>query len=416
MSEHVLFRHFFDGLALAGALAEWALACWLLRLDPPLALHLAGPALLAVLNRAAARPFEDERAAGRTMRAACRVVLGIAFGALACAGALVLLAAGWTGAYLVGALTAEAGTRAGAAAAPLFGPAFHWLGAVTVGLVATTVGHGYLRGHRRLTVTSHIVPIPYLPPALAGLRIVHVSDLHVGPLADRAALRAALARATALDADLVCVTGDLVDSPAADLDSWIPELAGLRARLGVFAILGNHDRRAGAARVADAVRRATPWRVLRDEVATIERDGCRLHLIGLEDRRDGEPYDALATLLAGLPAGEPAILLAHRPDVLPDAVAVGLPLVLTGHTHGGQLAVPGLARVNVSRLLHGPLDAGAFVSDGVLLLVSRGLGTSGQRIRVGVPREIALLTLVPGRDLRCPATSAGRWRDRPGAR
>ena len=85
-----------------------------------------------------------------------------------------------------------------------------------------------------------------------------------------------------------------------------------------------------------------------------------------------------------------------RPSIFPGAVAAGLRVVLAGHTHGGQLAVPGASRLNIARLLVTRFDAGCFVHDGVLLHVSRGLGTSGQRVRVGVPREITLVTLVPG--------------------
>jgi predicted MPP superfamily phosphohydrolase len=164
-------------------------------------------------------------------------------------------------------------------------------------------------------VTRLAVPLTDLPAALAGFRVVHVSDFHLGPLADRAAVREALDRIAALDPDVVCVTGDIVDSPAADIDAWIPELARLRARHGVFAILGNHDRHAGTERVAAALRRWTGWRLLRDEVATVEVDGARLHLLGLEDRREAEATDGLATLVAQAPPGEPAILLAHRPSV-----------------------------------------------------------------------------------------------------
>jgi len=190
-----------------------------------------------------------------------------------------------------------------------------------------------------------------------------------------------------------CLTGDLVDSPATDLDAWMPELARLTARHGVFAVLGNHDRRAGADRVAAALARWSGWRLLRDEVATIEVAGARLHLVGLEERPEGRAADALPDLVARVPGGEPFVVLAHRPSVLPVAAAVGVPLVLAGHTHGGQLAVPGVPRLNVARLLRLGFEAGCYARDGTLLYVNRGLGTSGQRLRIGVPREISVLTL-----------------------
>src|SRR5439155_25717834 len=117
--------------------------------------------------------------------------------------------------------------------------------------------YGYAAGYRRLTVTSLVMPLPGLRGPLAGLRLVHVSDLHVGPLADRDALREAIDRVVALDPDLVCVTGDIVDSPAADLDAWMPDLAPQTSCHGVFAILGYHHRIGLAMQAGAAVSRWT---------------------------------------------------------------------------------------------------------------------------------------------------------------
>jgi predicted MPP superfamily phosphohydrolase len=392
MPERFLFRHFFDGLALGGALAEWGLACWLLDLEVPVGLHLVVPALLAVVNRLAARRFEREPVRGLLTGRLGYVTLAIAFGALVSAGVLAMVASAWVAGSLLGALSAEAGMVARLGPAPIFGTTFRWIGGAAVGLAGGAVAYGYLRGYRELMVTAIDLPLRGLP---APVRLVHVSDLHLGTLADRAALREALDRVAALAPDLVCVTGDLVDSPATDLDAWMPELARLTARLGVFAVLGHNDRRTGADRVAAALARWSGWRLLRDEVATIEVAGGRLHLVGLEERPEGRAADALPALVARVPAGEPFVLLAHRPSVLPVAAAVGVPLVLAGHTHGGQLAVPGVPRLNVARLLRVGFEAGCYARDGTLLYVNRGLGTSGQRVRIGVPREISVLTLTP---------------------
>ena len=394
MSERFLFRHFFDVLALGGALAEWTLACWLLGVPRHAALHVAAPLFLAMLNRAAARPLEREPATGPFAGTPGRVVLAAAFGALACCAVLGVLATGWGAVRLLGALTAEAGVASLAVREPLFGPEFQWLASLALAAVIGLVADGYVRGHRRITVTRIALPVAGLPPAFAGMRIVHVSDFHLGPLADRVALREAIDRVSALDPDVICVTGDVIDTPAADLTGWIPELTRIRAREGVFAILGNHDRRAGAERVAAAIRAGTTWRVLRDDVATIRRGDARLHVAGLEDRPEPHEADGLSALLERVPRGDRVILLAHRPSVFPTAVAAGVPAVLAGHTHGGQLAVPGLRHLNVARLLHGPFDTGTFRRHRSVLHVNRGLGTSGQRIRIGAPREISVVTLV----------------------
>jgi predicted MPP superfamily phosphohydrolase len=277
----------------------------------------------------------------------------------------------------------------------LFGGPFRGVAHLVLASSALAVAYGYVRGYRKLVVTRLTVPLAGFSPELAGFRLVHVSDLHLGPLADRDALREALDRINALEPDVVCVTGDIVDSPATDLASWIPELERLTAPQGVFTILGNHDRHVGDARVVEALERWTTWRVLRDEMATIDIDGARLHLLGLEDRPWREVADELPALVRRVPAGEPAVLLAHRPTVFGPAATAGIGLTLAGHTHGGQVAVPGAPRLNVARVLQTRFDAGQFVRGDALLNVSRGLGSSGQRVRIGVPCEITLVTLVP---------------------
>jgi uncharacterized protein len=386
--ERFVFRHFFDGLAFGGALAAWGLACWLFRLDAAAATHVLAVAGLFAVNRLAALPVQDRNPRpGPIGATAGHAILAVAFGAMLCAAALVATATAWVGVSFFGTLQAEAGGLAATTGQPLLGPWFHVAGTVVVGFVAAAAAHGYLRGHRTLEVTTLRVSLPGAP----DLRLIHVSDFHLGPMADRAAVRAAVDRVIALRPDVVCVTGDLVDSPATDFDAWLPELGRLRAPRGVYAILGNHDRSVGAERLADALRRHTDWRLLRDEVAVVDAGGTRLWLAGLEDRPEAQKTDALPGLLAELPPDAPAILLAHRPSVFPAAAAAGVRLTLAGHTHGGQLALPGLPRLNVAHLLGTRFDVGTFTRGGSVLHVSRGIGTSGQRIRIGVPCEITVV-------------------------
>src|SRR5205085_3610984 len=122
-------------------------------------------------------------------------------------------------------------------------------------------------------------------------------------------------------------------------------LGRLRARDGVIAILGNHDVYTGAEDVEAALRRLTPMRVLRDDSVTIERGGSRLPVLGLNDAgldwtRGVREHPALPPLVERVPAGEPVVLLSHRPDLFAQAAAFGIGLVLSGHTHGGQIALP----------------------------------------------------------------------------
>src|SRR5436190_19079137 len=145
--EGFLFRHFFDGLALGGALAEWGLACWLLDLEVPVGFHIVVPALLGVVNRLAARRFECEPATGLLTGRAGYVTLAIAFGALVSAGVLAVLASAWVAGSLLGALRAEAGIVARLGPAPIFGTAFRWIGGAAVGPAGGRVADGRVRGH-----------------------------------------------------------------------------------------------------------------------------------------------------------------------------------------------------------------------------------------------------------------------------
>lgn len=395
-ASNLVFRHFWTTVALLGALGEWTLACWFFGTPGWWLVHPLAVAALAAMNRLAAEAFERERHAEPVLHTAGGVVLAAGVVTAVGAAALGVTAAGWFAATTLIALPAQAGALEPPAGA-IFGPPFALLASLSVAAAMLVASWGYTFGFRQLRMTRLDVAMPNLPPALDGLRIVHVSDLHLGPTAHRAALREAFDRVNALDPDVICVTGDLVDSPVADLDHWLPELCRLRARHGIFAVLGNHDRHAGADRVAAALRAATPWRLLRDEAATIEIDGARLHIVGLDDRPGPEAAVMLPSLVSEVPAGDARLVLVHQPSAFATAAALGAPLTLAGHTHGGQIAVPGLPFLNPARFMMTRFDGGTFAIGRSLLHVNRGLGTSGQRLRIGAPREITLVTLlVPG--------------------
>lgn len=387
----LVFRNFWNFIALLAALSEWLLWWWFVEPRVPVAAHLAAVALLLGCNRLAAVALEHEKHRRPVVRALGMGTLAVGFGSFVVAGSVAALALVWS---VIGGLVALPAAAGGAASAlPLADPGFRLLGGAGAIASAGVMLYGYWRGHRTLEIERRTLVLPALPPGLDGLRIVHVSDLHVGPLTDRAALTDAFARVVALDPDLVCVTGDIVDSAKTDLQAWTPLLATLAARRGVFAILGNHDRDAGADRVARAIARDTGWRLLRDTVATVDVDGARLHLLGLEDRRPPCTTDRLPALVAHVPAGGFAVLLAHHPDAFDEAAAAAIPLTLAGHTHGGQLAVPYFPQLNVARFMISRRSVGWFRQDGQYLHVSAGLGVSGQRVRVGMPCEITEITL-----------------------
>lgn len=386
----LIFRNFWSFIALTAALSEWLLWCWFAGAPAGVAAHVSAIGLLAVFNRLAAAALEHERHRRPLARALGMAALALGFGSFVATGFLVALVVCWMG---IGAFVAGPAAAGGVAALPLVEPGIRFAGGLGATAGALVMLHGYWRGHRKLIIERRTLSFPALPPALAGLRLVHLSDLHVGPLTDRHALAHALACVNALEADVICVTGDVVDSRKTEIAAWLPLLATLRARFGVFAILGNHDRESGAERVATALTDGTDWQLLRDTMAVVEVDGARLHLLGLEDRPRVSLTEQLPNLLARVPPGDFAVLLAHHPDAFDEAAAAAVPLTLAGHTHGGQLAVPGLPQLNVARLLISPRSIGWFRQDGQYLHVSTGLGVSGQRVRVCVPCEITEITL-----------------------
>ena len=272
-------------------------------------------------------------------------------------------------------------------------------GGAAVALGFGSILWGFLVGQRRVSVEHIDLPLPGLPPALAGLRIAQITDLHIGPQLRRPQLERLVARVNATGADLIVITGDIFDFDPAYIEEGCAGLAGLSAPRGVYAILGNHDVYTGADAVADGLKRHTHIRLLRDEVERIDVDGHDLWLIGIEDpgrafrQRDME-CPALPELAASVPDGAPSVLLMHRPAYFRQVARLGLPAALAGHTHGGQVALPPPAQHhNLSRLMT-DWTRGGFKEGGTFMYVNRGLGVAGPPIRLNCTREIALLSLV----------------------
>ena len=278
---------------------------------------------------------------------------------------------------------------------------------VAAGTVAVALGFGsilwgYLVGQRRVRVERIDLPVRDLPPQLAGLRIAHISDLHIGRQLRAPRLRQFVDRVNELEADLIVVTGDIFDFHPTFIEEGCLELAKLSARYGVFAVLGNHDVYTGAEAVAAAIGRLTPIRLLRDEWVAVQVDGAPLYLMGIDDpgeggrQRDSESH-TLERLAQEVPVDGPRILLVHRPSFFRQAATLGIPISLAGHTHGGQISLPPPAHHhNLSRLLS-HWTRGLFNDGEALLYVNRGLGVAGPPVRINCPREIALLRLMPRR-------------------
>jgi len=278
---------------------------------------------------------------------------------------------------------------------------------VAGGTVAVAIGFGsmlwgYLVGQRRVRVDRVDLPLRNLPVPLEGVRIAHISDLHIGQQLRAPRLRGLIERVNELEADLIVITGDIFDFDPSFIEEGCRELSRLRARHGVFAVLGNHDVYTGTEAVASALDRLTSIRLLRGEYVQVRIDGAPLYLLGFDDpgqslsERDSESQ-TLVRLVQEVPKDGPSILLVHRPSFFRQAAALGLPVSLAGHTHGGQISLPPPAHHhNVARLIT-RWTRGLFEDGDSLLYVNRGLGVAGPPIRINCPREIALLRLVPRR-------------------
>lgn len=262
---------------------------------------------------------------------------------------------------------------------------------------ATVAGWALVVEPRRLVVRRLDLRLPHWPRALDGLRVALVSDVHAGGLhMDAARVERVARRVQREHADLIAVLGDVVDveAPFTDEDDAEPEpvavaLGRLRAPMGVVAVLGNHDWRAGGHRVARSLRDAG-LTVLENDALRVGGGRRSLWLAGLADATERTP-DVGGTL-AAVPDGEPVIVLSHDPDVFP-RIPERVALTLSGHTHGGQIAVPVLRRAWTPSRFGERYAGGHVVEGGRHLVVSRGIGTSSWPLRLGAPPELVVLRL-----------------------
>lgn len=266
-------------------------------------------------------------------------------------------------------------------------------GAVIVG-TGGAVGVGAYLARSRLVTRRVEVWLPRLPRALDGLRVVQLTDLHLGPTLGRDFLEDVVARVNALKPDLIAITGDLVDGSVEQLRRAVEPLARLDAPQGVFFVTGNHEYYSGADEWIAHLRRLGV-RVLRNERVAIGRGGESFDLAGIDDHHGGRmlPHHGpdLARATAGRDSSRELLLLAHQPLAIFDAARLGVGLQLSGHTHGGQIWPMGyLVR------LQQPYIAGLIRHGGTQLYISEGTGFWGPPIRLGTRSEITEVTLRAG--------------------
>ena len=252
-----------------------------------------------------------------------------------------------------------------------------------VGAAAGTAVYGVAYERHHLGVTQAVLPVRGLPPNFSGLRVALLTDIHHSALVGADDVRAAVDLALSLRPDLIVLGGDSVTFADRTFVEPVAELlAPLQAPLGVFAILGNHD---DDREMAAALRRRE-FVVLKDQIATVPLRGEKIDLVGI--RFWTRQLSTLGRLLKK--AQNPALLLAHDPRRLTEAAALDIPGVLSGHTHGGQVVIPGIGAIAKARF---PVVAGLGQRSDTSIFVSRGIGTVYVPVRINCPPEVALITL-----------------------
>ncbi|HJQ22562.1 MAG TPA: metallophosphoesterase [Blastocatellia bacterium] len=253
--------------------------------------------------------------------------------------------------------------------------------------------YGAVAARSRKVVERVIVPIAGLPPSLDGFTIVQMSDIHAGFFMKEAAMREYVEIANALEPDIVALTGDFVATDQSQVEPFMRAMTGLKPKRGVFGCLGNHDMFTGSEAELERQFRAAGFKLLRSANELIDVDGAPLNIIGVDYIGNGERDRALDRALRGIPLTGTTLLLLHAPYAFPQVATKGIHLTLSGHTHGGQIALTLGDMILTPARLSTVFLAGLYKIGESHLYVNRGLGTTGPPIRIGAPPEITHLTL-----------------------
>jgi predicted MPP superfamily phosphohydrolase len=277
---------------------------------------------------------------------------------------------------------------------------FLYTGAAAVAGVAALGTDGYLESYR-LQLKKIEIPLRRLPHQFDGFTIAQLSDFHYEEEFSAIPIRRSVDLVNNLRPDLVVLTGDFVTVPMfrfgsraarASANAVFPcakLLSGIKARLGSFAILGNHDAHSNPALVASGLHsHGIP--LLKNSCVPIERDGARFWLAGIDDALEGQPD--LGAAIAKIPKGEPIILLAHEPDFADEAALSPVDLQLSGHSHGGQIWIPGIGAPWLPPLARN-YPRGFYKIENMILYTNVGIGTIRAPIRINCVPEVTHITL-----------------------
>ncbi|MEV4345354.1 metallophosphoesterase [Actinoplanes sp. NPDC049596] len=258
--------------------------------------------------------------------------------------------------------------------------------AIFAGLTAASVtGYGVRTALGGPRIDRLEMPLAKLPRSMDGFRMAVVSDIHLGPLTGIDHTRRIVDQINSVQADIVCVVGDLVDGSVAELGRLATPLAEIESRHGAFFVTGNHEYYSGYQEWVEEVA-GLGVRPLRNE--RVEING--LDLAGVNDLGGAEHGDApdFARALGDRDTAKPVVLMAHQPVAVRDAAPFGVDLQVSGHTHGGQMAP-----FNLLVKLQQPVVSGLGRVDGVPVYVTNGAGFWGPPVRVGAPPQVSVIEL-----------------------
>lgn len=253
--------------------------------------------------------------------------------------------------------------------------------------------YGAVAARSRKVVERVVIPIPGLPPQLDGLTIVQMSDIHSGLFMTEAQMNEHVRIANELEPDIVALTGDFVATSKEQVAPFINAISNLRAKRGVFGCLGNHDN--------NSIERLTRgfeqhgFKLLRNRNEMIDIDSAKLNIIGVDYISRRSTPASLGQAIKGIPLDGTTVLLAHSPNNFEEAARAGIDLTLSGHTHGGQIALSFAGLIIAPARLATMYLAGLFRIGDSHMYVNRGLGTTGPPIRINAPPEITHITLRP---------------------
>lgn len=247
-------------------------------------------------------------------------------------------------------------------------------------------------GNTKIGVTNITVTSENIPDEFNGFKIVHISDLHNAEFGD--GQKDLIDKIEAQDADIIVITGDMIDSRRTDVDKAVELITGLGNKIPVYYVTGNHESRVREYNELESKLIENGVTVLKNESVKIEKDSSFINIIGVDDPSFGMSANDIFHTVSELKTDGYDVLLSHRPELFEIYCESGAELVLCGHAHGGQVRIPFIGGIVApNQGLFPEYTAGSYKSGSTEMIVSRGLGNSIIPLRVNNPPELVVITL-----------------------